>query len=89
MTGSKPTDLELGASALAPWEGAEPLAFAVEALDQLSAELSVLQVALCGDSEGHLDENVIGRAVAGLAHRAEVAAEIAQRLSAAKKAGAS
>jgi hypothetical protein len=78
---TSPTDLELGASALAPWEGTQPLAFAVEALTQLSAELTMLQAALCADSDGPLDDKVISRAVAGLAHRAEAAAEIAQRLT--------
>lgn len=77
-----PTDLELGASALAPWEGTASLAFAVEALTQISAELSLLQAALCGGSEYHLDDKSVSRSIFGLARRAEVAAEMAQRLEA-------
>jgi hypothetical protein len=42
---------------------------------------------LCADSVGPLDDTVVSRAVSGLAHRAEAAAEIARRLSKIEKVG--
>jgi hypothetical protein len=83
----EPTDLELGAGALGPWESAEALPFAGEALRQLSAELTVLQSALCGDHGGPLDDKLVARAISGLAHRAEAAAEMVYRLSRRTKDG--
>lgn len=74
---------ELAARAVAPWEGTEPLAMAIDALSQISAELSVLRAALCegSDEEGPLATHIVSRTITGIEERAIVAAEVAKRLS--------
>ncbi|HVY32584.1 MAG TPA: hypothetical protein VHB79_38870 [Polyangiaceae bacterium] len=85
-TPADPTDLRLAAAVVAPWACASeppPLVLAVEALNQLSAELCVLRAALCeGDEgEGPLATEIVSRAITGIEERARVAAQVAERLS--------
>jgi hypothetical protein len=80
-------DLGLAVTAVAPWESSvespHPLAVAVDALNQLGAELCVLRAALCegAEGEGPLATEIISRALTGIEERARVAAEVAQRLT--------
>lgn len=88
----KATCAAMFAAALAPWEGAHPLAFAEDALKQLSAELSVLEQALSeanAAESGALNPTIIRRAIVGLENRARVAAEVVSRLAAAEQGGGS
>lgn len=82
---SEATCAALFAEALAPWEGTQPLAFATEALLQLSNDLDVLGSALSDENEsmGAMRYEIIRRTVAGLSGRARVAAEIVARIEAA------
>ncbi len=79
------SDLLVAAHALAPWEGAQPLPFAMEALRQLACDLRILRAALCDNdpSEGELCKTVVSRTIAGLAERADAAAIVTDRLKAA------
>ncbi len=65
----------------------QPLAVAVDALKQLSAELSVLRAALCegSEDEGPLNTTIVSRTITGLEERARGAAEVAERLGVASK----
>lgn len=83
---TQPSDLSLAAAVVAPWESMiepHPLALAVEALNQLSAELCVLRAALCegAEGEGPLATEIVSRALTGIEERARVAAQVAERLS--------
>lgn len=76
-------------AALAPWESTHPLAFAEDALKQLSAELTILEQALSDANAaegGALNRTIVRRAIVGLESRARVAAEVVSRLAKAEEA---
>lgn len=69
----------LFSAALGPWESPQHLA--IDALRQLSAELSVFSSAFNDDHDaGDLDNDEIRRVLAGMSNRAKVAAEVEERI---------
>lgn len=75
---SKSSCAALFAAALGPNESAHHLA--CDALLQISAELSVLEDALCKGEGSDLNPEILGRVIRGLSERARVAAEVANRI---------
>ena len=67
-------------SALAPWEGLNPLAFACETLRQIATDLCFLESSLSNAEDGPLNSELVRRFVAGIEGRARAAAEVARRL---------
>jgi hypothetical protein len=77
----------LFSAALAPYEGTNPLAFACEALRQISADLCVFEHSLSDaneNGEGPLSHELVRRFIAGIEGRARVASEVARRLGEAR-----
>jgi hypothetical protein len=65
----------------------KPTELATEALRQLSVELLVLADGFAGGQLADLQPDILQRHIHGLADRAQVAAEVAERIEAANRGG--
>lgn len=95
LTVDKPSEASCAAlccASLAPWEGIYPEAFASEALLQLAAELSALELAMFPESSdgaitSAISSELAHRVLAGIEKRARAAAEVLTRLHMAEREG--